>query len=276
MRPLTPFAIDRKLLVAMTDARTFHRGESYFMEGRVGMILENGGAIEAHVRGTSQYRARLRQEEGTLRYSCTCPLGEDEIFRKHCVALGLAWIGDFQDDSLEKPRARTRPAITLEEVRKHLASQEKGVLAEMLIEQALDDDRLMRRLLLETAKGNVNGPDTETYRQVIDEAVRTDGFVHYRDAWQYAHGIENAIDGIETLLQEGHAALVIDLTEYALSEVAQAMQSIDDSDGNMRPILERLQDLHHQACGKARPDPKELARRLFRWELNSEWPPVSG
>jgi uncharacterized Zn finger protein len=30
-----------------------------------------------------------RHEQGKLDFSCTCPLGEDSISCKHCVALGL-------------------------------------------------------------------------------------------------------------------------------------------------------------------------------------------
>lgn len=46
---------------------------------------------------------------------------------------------------------------------------------------------------------------------------------------------------------------------------------MDDSDGQVGTILERLQDLHHKACTKARPDPEALGRRLFEWELRSDY-----
>jgi uncharacterized Zn finger protein len=47
------------------------------------------------------------------------------------------------------------------------------------------------------------------------------------------------------------------------------MGSVDDSDGYMGSILERLQEMHHKACKKAKPDPEALARRLFEWELRT-------
>lgn len=46
---------------------------------------------------------------------------------------------------------------------------------------------------------------------------------------------------------------------------------MDDSDGEMGVITERIQTLHHRACKKAKPDPELLARRLFAWELATEW-----
>ena len=49
------------------------------------------------------------------------------------------------------------------------------------------------------------------------------------------------------------------------------MGSVDDSDGKMGGILARLQDLHYKACKKAKPDPLELAERLFEWELGTDY-----
>ena len=39
----------------------------------------------------------------------------------------------------------------------------------------------------------------------------------------------------------------------------------------MGDILQRLQDLHLAACRKVKPDPEELAARLFDRELNGQW-----
>lgn len=41
----------------------------------------------------------------------------------------------------------------------------------------------------------------------------------------------------------------------------QAIESVDDSDGEMGGLLERLRELHLAACRVARPDPAELAAR---------------
>jgi len=66
------------------------------------------------------------------------------------------------------------------------------------------------------------------------------------------------------------AAEVIELAEYALAAVDNTMGSVDDSDGHMGGILERLRELHHAACKKAKPDPEALAERLVAWELRSD------
>ncbi len=118
-----------------------------------------------------------------------------------------------------------------------------------------------QRLLMMAAKKGAKGLDVSTYRQVIDEAVDVDGFVDYRGAYDYARGIEEAVDAVEELLKEGHAAEAIELAEHALRAVEEAVGSVDDSDGHMGGILERLQEIHRKACKKAKPDPEALARQ---------------
>ena len=79
------------------------------------------------------------------------------------------------------------------------------------------------------------------------------------------------IDSIAALLKEGHAAAVIELTEYLLGKLENSIGRMDDSDGHMSVILSELHDLHHRGCLEAKPDPVILARRLFAWEIESDW-----
>ena len=149
--------------------------------------------------------------------------------------------------------------------------QDKSALVNMLVEHAMEDDRLRQRLLMKAAKKRAKGIDLVTYRRAINEAVEPDGFVDYRSAYEYARGIQEVIDSVEELLKEGYATEVIELAEHALETVEEAMGSVDDSDGEMGSILERIQQLHYKACKKAKPDPEALARRLFEWELRTDY-----
>ena len=96
-------------------------------------------------------------------------------------------------------------------------------------------------------------------------------FVHYREATGWARGVDDAIDSIEQLLNDGQAAAVIELCESALRSLLAAIQAVDDSDGHFGTLRDRLQDIHYRACQEAGPDPAELAKRLFHWELNSDF-----
>jgi hypothetical protein len=262
------FSLNADDLSTITDARTFNRGREYARLGLVGAILEHNGTIEAAVHGTRHYQTKLWREKDVLHSSCTCPLGEDGIFCKHCVALGLSWLGEGPDESTGEDESSS---IDLDEIREHLLTRDKSDLADIILSQAVYDERLLRRLTIDTAKVKRHGNKAAVLRGVIDAAIRQDGFISYHEAGSYARGIEDAANGIQELLESGEHATVIELAEYALKAVEHQMDSIDDSDGNMRPILDRLQEIHHEACVKEKPDAKALARRLFTWELESDW-----
>ena len=262
--------VNGRTLRRMAGARSFERGEDYFASGQVRALAEHEGTVTAKVRGTREYRVKLWIEGGHLEYSCTCPVGTDGAFCKHCVAVGLAW-HEQGSQSTSTAKKAAKPAVTMGDVRGNLAGQKKDALVDMLMEQAMNDDRLRQRLLMRAAKKTPKGLDLATYRQAIDDAVDAGGFVDYGEAHDYAQGIEDAIDSVEELMKEGHASEVIELTEHALAAVEDAMGSIDDSDGHMGGILERLQEIHHAACKKAKPAPEALAKRLFEWELRTDW-----
>lgn len=256
--------LNRNVLREMAGERSFERGKEYFSADCVHGLAEHEGTIAAKVQGTHDYRVKLWIEGGGLDYSCTCPVGADGEFCKHCVAVGLAWLNPENDR-----KTSDKSAVTMDDARAALAAQPKEALVALLMEQSLDDDRLRQKLLLKAAKESRKGINLNAYRSAIEEAADVGGFVDYREAHDYAQGIEEAVDSLEDLLKEGHAVETIELSEHALKTVEDALGSVDDSDGNMGSILERLQEIHLAACRKARPDPEVLAKRLFQWELNT-------
>ncbi len=81
--------LTRGAMLELAGERYFERGEVYHRGGQVRGLVEHEGVLAAKVLGTHEYRVKLRVG-GDLRYSCTCPLGVDGAFSKHCVAVGLA------------------------------------------------------------------------------------------------------------------------------------------------------------------------------------------
>ncbi|HAZ07949.1 MAG TPA: hypothetical protein DCZ01_05360 [Elusimicrobia bacterium] len=263
--------LDRHVLRQMAGERSFERGEEYFSDGSVRSLAEHAGTITAKVLGTRPYKVKLWVKDGGLEYACTCPVGAEGGFCKHCVATGLAW--------LKPPKASNEPrnrSVTMKDVRSTLSSQSKEALVKLVMDRAMDDDRLRQRLLIKAATRGRKRINVATYRNAIDQAVDNDGFVGYREAYAYAEGISDVIDSIQDLLKQGHAEEVFELTEHGLSAVEEALNSVDDSGGNVGDLLERLQELHLAACRKARPDPDKLAARLFRWEMDTDWDTFHG
>ena len=105
-------------------------------------------------------------------------------------------------------------------------------------------------------------------KEALGRAIDPGDYVSWREVGDYANCVEAAVRTIEEVLDAGHAAEAIELAEHALLSVEEAIGSVDD-DSQMGSILGRLQEHHLRACEKARPDPVELAQRLFERETGT-------
>src|SRR6266581_2918535 len=133
-------------------------GARYFEAGQVTSLVEHGGKLIAIVQGGEDYRVELSVRTGGLDYRCTCPIGVDAAFCKHCVAAGLAWLANSSGNaSSRKTKAADTTVVTLDDARGWIAKQQKSKLVEMLLDQAAADTRLRERLLLQAAKGFEKG-----------------------------------------------------------------------------------------------------------------------
>jgi uncharacterized Zn finger protein len=136
--------LTRRAVHRIADAGSLERGAEYAARGRVHGLRHDGELVVAEVIGSRRYRVRLWVEGAALAYACTCPVGDEGRFCKHCVAVGLVWI------SGRAAAAQGRPSLA--DLRIHLAAQTKEALVELLMEQAAVDERLRRRLLLESVR----------------------------------------------------------------------------------------------------------------------------
>jgi len=254
----------------LAGEQSYQRGLDYFSHGHVESLEDRAGGIRAVVRGSQDYTVELSSDDGVLDYACDCPVGSDGAFCKHCVATALAWL--YRDAKPGKAKGRGKvKEVTLADAGKILLTEDQDTLVRMVLDWAKDDGRLRERLILYAARRS--GPDTgaAAVRRAFEKAVRVRDFVPYREATGWAQGVDDAIDAVEQLLNDGQAAAVIELCESALQSLLGAIQSVDDSNGHFSMLRDRLQDIHYRACQEARPDPVELARRLFQWELHSDF-----
>ena len=136
--------LTRRAVHRMADAGSLERGADYVARGRVHGLAHDGGVVVAEVVGGRRYRVRLWAEDGELAHVCTCPVGEEGRFCKHCVAVGLAWI------AARAPAALAAPSLA--DVRVHLTGLGHDALVELLMEQAAVDERLRQRLSLEAVR----------------------------------------------------------------------------------------------------------------------------
>lgn len=248
-----PFELlNESTLEEFAGERAFDRGVDYFKEGHVAGITEQNRVITARVRGTHEYRVKLWAPEDELAFDCNCPVGQDRVFCKHCVAVGLAWL-DLCEHKGGASQRRSKRAVTDEKIRSHLIQEDKDALIELVLEQCERDSEFRNRLVLLAAAKRGDGPDLAAFRAAINQAIRHRNFVEYARMPAYVRGIETVVDSLDAMLKRGHHKAVRELVEGALRQMEAAMNQVDDSDGMMGGVLCRLQGLHLASCREPNP-----------------------
>jgi uncharacterized Zn finger protein len=261
----SPLAIaaSRQTVRRLAGPATLERGELYAYQGRVRKLAVTETSARATVHGTGKYRVDLTvNDDGVLGWSCSCPVGAEGGFCKHCVAVALKMSGGSDAE------VRAEPAV---DVTGYLRALDHDRLVELLLDLAAEDELLAARLELDAIRAQAPGPPPiRAFKDAIDGAFVTHDYVDYRDAYDYAQNIDTVLDTLHGLLADGHADAVIELCEHALMRTEDAIGYVDDSDGWLGRIAERIGELHLTACTEARPDPVALAERLFHAELDAE------
>ena len=251
---------NQRAVASLAGRRSYERGVLYAENGRVRKLRVEGSRVEATVRGSSVYRVRLWVEDEEPSYECSCPMGDGGAFCKHLVAVALVATGRTAIPADEEPPV---------DLREYLSALDQGKLVDLLLERAKDDELFEARLRMDAARAEPGPISTTAFRQAIDQAFVTHDYVDYRDMYDYASNVHAVVDTLRDLLADEHAEAVIELTEHALDRAEDAVGYVDDSDGYLGGIAEDLQSLHLEACEAARPDPVELAGRLFDRERHA-------
>ena len=257
--------ISPAILEDLAGTTAFRRGEEYFSIGAVGRLRATDDKVTARVDGSESYQVELRDDDGDLAYDCTCPRAADGYFCKHCVAVGLAWLAELAAET--KPKAgKAKRRDPWRDIKDHLATQSPETLIELLLDVAQRDDRLYQSLLLKAERTGGGGNVAKAFRRAIDGATRIHGFVDWREVGTFAANIDQVAESLAELLKPDTAASLVELAEYAIERVENALEQIDDSNGEVSGTVYGLAELHQKACSMARPEPTGLAERFFRLE----------
>lgn len=258
-------------LASLAGGKSFQRGEAYFVAGAVKRLRVAADKVSATVEGSESYRVELRDEDGELSADCTCPHAADGFFCKHCVAVGLAWLGEYTATALPGKSAGRKSTKAprrdpWKDIRNYLGTQSAETLIGWLLDVAQRDEGLYQSFLLKAERTQGGGNTEKVFRRAIDDAVRIHGFIDWREVRTYAGNIDQVVDELADLLQPDSAALLVGLAEHAIEKIEQALEQVDDSSGEIGGIVHRLGELHLKACVMSKPEPGALAERLFRLE----------
>ncbi len=252
---------DVEALRQLAGAKVFARGESYFGGGSVQILAIEPKRVLASVAGTEDYRVVLTGQGDAIDGECSCPAFEDQGFCKHMVATALAANAAGGDTEAEGAGALSR-------IRAHLKAKGTDALVEMIVELAERDPALFRKLDMAAAATGADDKTLETrLRKAIDAATRTGGFVDWREAHDWAAGVDDVLDTISGLASGARAGLVLKLMERAIERIEDAIEHIDDSAGHCGGLLERAGEIHLAAARACQPEPVQLARNLFAREM---------
>lgn len=165
-----------------------------------------------------------------------------------------------------RTRDTSKDDIPLEE---RLAECDPSRLIAMIVDLA-NRDRAAARYV-GRCLDRPSGLDIPYYRRWFSSALGQRRWIPYKESRAFVQDVNLAIASMASLLKQGFATEVIGLTEYALKRLEKRLFTLDDSDGLTRDFFHQLEQLHLAACEAAPPPPRQLAKRLFDWELGGDW-----
>lgn len=246
-------------IAAEVSERTRNRGYSYYYNSAVKNLSATSLEATATVMGSQPYRVTFRRlNDGNIEHDCTCPVGQDYVFCKHCVAVALALI--------HCKVAQTHDEIT--PLRNYLENQSKAQLINLLLEHS-EEHPALRHLLEARAAASTAKLNVEALRNTIDCAFTVDDFVDYRAMPDFYRELYPVVETLANLPENGHAKEALPLLEYALEHAFSAWESTDDSDGSMGELVEMIAQAHCRAATLAKPNSTDLANALNRLKVTS-------
>lgn len=175
-------AVPRRMIMGLAGPRSFERGDLYAQQRRVKKLAVSASSASAMVHGTGRYRVELTLDGGgELAWACTCPVGIDGGFCKHCVAVALAARGGHDSEVPDDAAAAVDVAAYVREL-------DHERLVELVCGLAANDELLDARLRLDAARAltGATSPPLRPFKDAIDAAFVTGDYVDYRHAYDYA------------------------------------------------------------------------------------------
>ena len=146
-------------------------------------------------------------------------------------------------------------------------------LVKLVLERAKEDETLAAWLLVKAQSKGIRSPKAAL--RTVERAFQLDGHLDYHDTPTYIAQAEQAVDLLEAMLKARDWSAAADLSEYALRLGFPAMERIDDSDGGFGMTLQRVADIHVQACSRGGIPGLQLADRVFALLMDDPWDVVA-
>lgn len=261
-------------------ATIFARGQAYLAEQRVTIRKASAAEVAADVSGNDEYRTRLWFKDGELHSTCTCPHADEGAFCKHMVAAALAWRDSLGSEPAGEPRETAAagtdaaPRRSAADERREvllgfLVEQEKGWLADQLLQAATNDPVLEKRLLL-AARTRRAEDDPKALERALSEAIANPGVLDWRGSNRFARRLDAPIDHLAQLLDTGRAQVALGGCLYLLKRLLAIYERSDDSGGAIGERVHYLGRLAEKALRAVKPG-KAVALKIVDLALADRW-----
>lgn len=215
-----------------------NRGMDYYINGHVIDVEEvDNRYYRAEVEGSEYYEVEVRiGNNGDIQFSsCDCPF-DMEALCKHEVAV-LMELRSILKDTKANHKSKSSRSLLSEQ----LSALSKEQLVSLLTEYALEMREVKNRLELYFLKSSET-EDMSQYVKLIRTYVKMhserDGFVAYRNVSRAVVGAEEVLEKAWEAKDKEKYLLAAQISFCVMDEMADFMQSSDDSDGTIGAIIE--------------------------------------
>lgn len=244
-------------LVRLAGEAAFERCVAYFRQGQVLGWSRQGNIVTAQVAGNESYRVTLRLNPRGLEGGCDCPASEGIDFCKHCVATALA----YREEQAEQERLMAGGESG--RLLAYLQQLDKASLVEALAEM-IEEDPVRQHQWSLRADAVLGVLDHKALKKRITAAFPLKRHLHrYGQVRPYFAKAEAVVDQLAEQAPQSPPDTCLTLVEYALSRLARALETIDDSGGFRFYCEEVLQKLHVQTAQRLDWSAEKLAAHLY-------------
>lgn len=173
----------------------------------------------------------------------------------------------------------------------YLRSLSVDELVDLLLTASATHEPLRQRLEADAATERVRAHGVSTaemkrLKALLDDVIIPYDYISYRAASHWARSAGTACDVLQDLIDAEQWEAVVELSEHAIVAFHQAIESVDDSDGNFGALVDDILLVHHEGCvgaqseplppGGSLADPVRLAGIVFTWSMDNEYGLLDG
>lgn len=233
----------------LIDERILKRGLAYFKGGAVSDFSEiSKGVYEAIVFGTEQYMVQLEIKNNIIiEHDCDCPYDMGSVC-KHVVAVLFYLQQDvlelYQFNTLNQKKKKTKSVN--HQVKDLLKVLSHNELIEF-VEENCKKDKKFRNYFLASFGHLSQNQSKEFYQKQIHSILKTaagrNGWIGWSEMKYVVNTIQPFLENAEKYLEKQNFENVFFLSTALLEEMTEAIQYVDDSNGDLGYFIESAMEL---------------------------------